>query len=539
MGSVGLNIPIKGDASALTAALGTAKGSVQSFAKETHARLKELAGDAPISNRALWKVSSEAGKVYEETRSPQERYEARLHRLGTLLRAGAIDQDTYARATARAADTLKGTGLGARLAGTVGEAGRAIGGTVGGTAGSLMSAALSPTTLGVAGGIAAAGGIYAMTQQAADSAKQLRLSAMSANVSTTFYQNLGHAARKTGADVDTMTGAIEKLTKRRNEALSGNLGSESLFKSLGISQSELRTLSEEQLFMRVGRNITGQQANQMFGPGGQSVIPGMRLMSQGYQSPLTMTAGESHSNTQLKNTMTGFLDKTLGSYLMGWAAIGEKFRSGGSFKDALFSMEAEAQRRERQQARNTAQEGFRASANQRAESLLTPQEQRQREFARISQEMEFMPSPGGRTREQMTHSALASVMSNEAAGLSALDTPIERFRRQMDILNQRVQGREFGKTDKENIDRAARQAIVYEQEYRNSAAVGPMAGAVDYNSAASYSMVIGAQYQASQQQNASVIIETTLKAFQNLAPVVEAVSRNLGWQNRVVPWQGN
>ncbi len=52
------------------------------------------------------KVMSEGAKVREQTRTEQEKYNAELERLSELRRAGAIDEETYGRAAAQAANNL-------------------------------------------------------------------------------------------------------------------------------------------------------------------------------------------------------------------------------------------------------------------------------------------------------------------------------------------------------------------------------------------------------------------------------------------------
>jgi hypothetical protein len=53
------------------------------------------------------RIAREAQRVWEETRTPLERYNQELERLGDLLRAGAIDQETFARAALRAQRDLE------------------------------------------------------------------------------------------------------------------------------------------------------------------------------------------------------------------------------------------------------------------------------------------------------------------------------------------------------------------------------------------------------------------------------------------------
>ena len=62
---------------------------------------------AETAGRDLQKVQAEGRAVFEATRTESERYAAEIEKLNGLLEAGAIDQDTYARAAANAADVLR------------------------------------------------------------------------------------------------------------------------------------------------------------------------------------------------------------------------------------------------------------------------------------------------------------------------------------------------------------------------------------------------------------------------------------------------
>lgn len=55
----------------------------------------------------MQELKEEGKAVFEATRTPLERYNAELDRLGELLRAGAIDQETFARGSKQAGDELK------------------------------------------------------------------------------------------------------------------------------------------------------------------------------------------------------------------------------------------------------------------------------------------------------------------------------------------------------------------------------------------------------------------------------------------------
>jgi len=62
---------------------------------------------AETAGRELERAQSGGRQVFEATRTASEKYGAEIEKLNALLAAGAIDQETYARAAASAADTLR------------------------------------------------------------------------------------------------------------------------------------------------------------------------------------------------------------------------------------------------------------------------------------------------------------------------------------------------------------------------------------------------------------------------------------------------
>lgn len=84
-------------------------------------RVKKAATEAA---RAFAKLKAEGMAVFDETRTPLEKYQAELQRLNGLLDKGVINQDTYNRAVAAAQDEFDQTAQSIRtgLNGAVGQA---------------------------------------------------------------------------------------------------------------------------------------------------------------------------------------------------------------------------------------------------------------------------------------------------------------------------------------------------------------------------------------------------------------------------------
>lgn len=79
-----------------------------------HAKLEQGVDKVAAKSKKLAReeaaVAREAKRIYEETRTPQEQYNARMARLNELVKRGGIDQNTFARASRKAGDELRRTG---------------------------------------------------------------------------------------------------------------------------------------------------------------------------------------------------------------------------------------------------------------------------------------------------------------------------------------------------------------------------------------------------------------------------------------------
>lgn len=76
-------------------------------------------------------------------------------------------------------------------------------------------------------------------------------------LSLDFIQKANYAAKMSGASIDDVATAVKNLQKAQVEALGGDKGKEDIFKRLGISIAELKTLNPEHLFSRVARAMNG------------------------------------------------------------------------------------------------------------------------------------------------------------------------------------------------------------------------------------------------------------------------------------------
>lgn len=75
------------------------------------------------------------------------------------------------------------------------------------------------------------------------------------NVSAEYFQKLDYAARQTKTAITTVEASMARVTRKASMALSGNTMAKTAFDILGISDDELKTLNQQQLFDRVAASI--------------------------------------------------------------------------------------------------------------------------------------------------------------------------------------------------------------------------------------------------------------------------------------------
>ena len=78
--------------------------------QDTHSRAMKQAGEALSGAQKTAELAREGARIFEQTRTPQEKYASTTERLNTLLQQGAINQDTHTRALKTAQEALDATG---------------------------------------------------------------------------------------------------------------------------------------------------------------------------------------------------------------------------------------------------------------------------------------------------------------------------------------------------------------------------------------------------------------------------------------------
>jgi len=116
-----------------------------------------------------------------------------------------------------------------------------------------------------------------------DAAGQISDLSSRLGVSAEFLQEMQFAAKLSGASIEDVAGAVEKLSIARMKALSGDEKTIENFKKMGISMETIRNLGAEDLFKALGEPFAaGMDPQKLIGPfrelagkGAGALIPAM------------------------------------------------------------------------------------------------------------------------------------------------------------------------------------------------------------------------------------------------------------------------
>ena len=173
-------------------------------------------------------------------------------------------------------------GIGGAIGGFSSKMGLSMPGQLGG----LMGGFASPGAMGLAGGAA---GIFALMQENASFARNLRLSSESMGVTTLEYQELSCAAKQSGLSIDETAGGLRRLQNAIYQANKGNKGLTDTFKRLGLSSQQLSNLSGGEQLEAIAKglakisNVTERRGleTEVFGREGAAMDPMLMRIGQG------------------------------------------------------------------------------------------------------------------------------------------------------------------------------------------------------------------------------------------------------------------
>lgn len=195
----------------------------------------------------------DAKKVIASTRTPLEKYQQEVDKLGNLLSKGAINQKTYNRAVASLrkpagdASNITGAMVGkfGKFAAIAGPAGAAL------LAVDVIQAAFRKLAQTIGDVVRKTNEQFAILDKLAKTSDKL-------GIVPEQLQKLSLAARLS-ADIteEQFNTALQRMTRRVAEAAAGSKELEKAFNSLGTSGAELMALAPEEQFKRLADGMQG------------------------------------------------------------------------------------------------------------------------------------------------------------------------------------------------------------------------------------------------------------------------------------------
>lgn len=309
------------------------------ISEETYARAAaEASGanqEAAAAETDRAKALARAAQITQANLSPQEKYDAQVQELAGHLAAGRISQDTYNSALNKAATewakatiaadkfgtSVDGAGDGgtlkfnelsgvlSALPGPIGNvagrlsglssAGEGLSKVFGGGAGlsggltnigASVAGLVNPFTVGLAavaafgaGATAAARGLLDLE----DRVERLGNTADKLGVSFEFIQTLEEAGNRSGVSIESVSSAFGKLQKTLAGADEESKAATEALGRLGISFSDLESLSPQEQIRLIGEQLQGiddpakrtAAAMQLFGKSGADLLPFFRQLT--------------------------------------------------------------------------------------------------------------------------------------------------------------------------------------------------------------------------------------------------------------------
>lgn len=247
-------------------------------ASQASITLAEADGTAAAARRALEELNAtyqRGAAVTQSTRTAQERYAAEVDDLAGLLRAGAINQDTYNRAVAAARERMQGAGTAARQmdSGLSGIASR-LNVLIGLEVGRLFASIASTISNSIGSLIRFAGAEAQVVEETAKLANRLGL---------TYGEMAGlkAAGDLVGVGMDQIGKAVTKADVALVKASGGSKVAQKAFADLGLNIDELANMNAADRFNAIAESIAAlpteaqrsAAAVQLFGRAGAELLP--------------------------------------------------------------------------------------------------------------------------------------------------------------------------------------------------------------------------------------------------------------------------
>ena len=193
--------------------------------------------------------------------------------------------------------------------------------------GMIAGATAAVTAFGLNLATSTASAMAGMVKNSFDTIGAAQDLAISLNSSTTALRGLQYAAKQSGADANTLNGALQKMNANIGAGLQGEKAASEAFAQLGLNVRQLATMGADEAFKRIADQIVklptpAQQARaamDVFGKSGQALIPMLNEGASGLsemQNRFEMLSGGMSELDVSKVQLAGDLMDDL------WVAIG-------------------------------------------------------------------------------------------------------------------------------------------------------------------------------------------------------------------------
>ena len=213
------------------------------------------------------------------------------------------------------------------------------------TVASGVAKAVASAVVAIGAAVVAGGKkLVEMTNETAEYGDEIDKMSQKLGMSAEGYQKWGYVLSQSGADINSMTTGMKTLTNQIGQAKSGSDDAAKRFEQLGISMSDLKTMSREEIFAATIKGFQGMAdstdraalANKLFGKSGQNLTPLFNetaasteeLMQKAEEYGFVMSneaveasAAYVDSLDTLKRTMTGVKNSLVGELLPGTTLV--------------------------------------------------------------------------------------------------------------------------------------------------------------------------------------------------------------------------
>lgn len=171
----------------------------------------------------------------------------------------------------------------------------------------------------VGGATVAVGAVAKLATNTGEAADEIDKMSQKLGLSRETYQEWDYILSQAGVDINSMQTGMKTLTNKLDDAKNGSEKAGQMFTQLGLSMSDLQTMSREDIFEATIKGLQGMEdtteraalANDLFGKSGQNLIPLFNesaeatemLKKQAHELGMVMSDDAVQSGVELHDTI--------------------------------------------------------------------------------------------------------------------------------------------------------------------------------------------------------------------------------------------